>query len=119
MVAANASLANKTWCPTLATDVGPDHRCAACTLQGDLRRANDDISQLRRALAEANAALTRASVALIGEREAHALTSRKLQNVTGQRDFISEAFDAARESIAILEAKRDGSPDAFRMAGAL
>jgi hypothetical protein len=74
-----------TYCPALAADVPSTHRCPACTLAGDLSRANDDISTLRRELARVNAALTNARAALYNESEAHAITNRKLENALGRK----------------------------------
>jgi chromosome segregation ATPase len=99
---------------------GRDHRCTECELRIRLRDAIAEIDLLRSYVAQSNDKLAKARSALFDESEAHAITNRRLQRLTGEKDAITEAFEDAREAVEILEKERDrreSEPDSNRTLG--
>jgi chromosome segregation ATPase len=91
----------------LPDHTGRDHRCTECELRIRLRDAIAEIELLRSYVAQSNDKLTKARSALFDESEAHAITNRRLQRLTGEKDALTEAFEDAREAVEILEKERD------------
>jgi hypothetical protein len=79
-----------------------------------------EIELLRSYVAQSNDKLTKARSALFDGSEAHAITNRRLQRLTGEKDAITEAFEDAKEAVEILEKERDArgyEPDSNRTLG--